>query len=157
MSDQRCTACSGTGKASYVIPGDSEPRQIGGGYSVQTMDGYGTRACECVRDLPSMYGRAKWWEWESVYSAEVSVPVGDETISISVGCEVPRSERGRRCHRTVENCYYPALIDLEASSEKVTLFSSTARELAAALIAAAEACEKADVPVPDATTTAVPQ
>lgn len=147
-----CSVCNGTGKVSYVIPGDPEPRPIGGGplagYTVQTMDGYGTRACECVRNLPAIYGKATWWESESPYSAVVDIPVGKDTVEVSVSLEVPRNENGRRCHRTVENYYYPALIDVEVSFEKLTLFPDTARELAAALIAAADACEKADVPVP---------
>lgn len=149
MSEPPKCGCKGTGKIGYVIPGDPEPRPIGGGCTVQIGDGYGTRACECVRDLPAIYDRATWWEWESVYSAEVSVPVHDDSISIRVGCEVPRKEDGRRCHRTADNCYYPALIDLEVSCEQLTLFPDTARELAAALIAAADACEKADVPIED--------
>jgi hypothetical protein len=148
MSGKHCTICHGTGKVGYVIPGDPEPRPFGNnGMTVQTMDGYGTRACECTRDLPAIYDLATWWELESIYSAEVIALLGE--ISIKAECEVPRNENGRRCHRTVENCYYQALIDLELSRPKVTLFPDTARELAAALIAAAEACDKADEPVHD--------
>ena len=148
-----CTICNGTGKVGYTIPGDPEPRYIDGGpnegYTIQTMDGYGTRACECVANLPAIYDRATWWDLEYVHSAEINVPFGSESVSLSVYCEVPRAENGRRCHRTNANCWYPAMIDVEVSAEKLTLFPATARELAAALLAAAEACEKADVLVPD--------
>jgi hypothetical protein len=57
--------------------------------------------------------------------------------------EVPRDKRGRRLHRTQENFYYPTMIDVELPS-RLLMHPDMARDLAAALVAAAEVCEKAD-------------
>lgn len=139
-----CERCGGTGKVSYRTLGSLDPTPIGDGMTIQDMGGSGTRACACVRDLPAIDGEATWWETEAVYSEVVGVPIGDECIEITADVEVPRMENGQRVHRTAANAYYPPLIDVEVAAPKTTLHSDTARELAAALIAAADACDKAD-------------
>lgn len=140
-----CPKCGGKGKISYRTPGDLEPTPLGDGTTIQSMGGWGTRACECVRDLPATDGKATWWETETIYSDVVSFPIFSECVEIHAICEVPRGDDGRRYHRTAENAYYPALIDaVWPGGEKSTLHADTARELAAVLIAAADACDKAD-------------
>jgi hypothetical protein len=138
-----CEHCNGTGKQTYRFLGDAMPRDLGNGLSVQDMGGQGTRACKCVRDLPATDGEATWWETESIYSEVVTVPIGCEAVEISADCEVPRGPDGRRYHRTPENAYYPPLIRLEMECA-ATLHADTAREIAAALIAAADACDARD-------------
>lgn len=139
-----CDKCGGTGKTRYtILPSNPDPVDIGDGIVVQDMGGVGTRACVCVRDLPAIDGKAKWWETESIYSKVVVVPIGDEAVEVSADCEVPRADDGRRVHRTWENAYYPPLVEMQAP-EHVTLHSDTARELAAALVAAADACDARD-------------
>lgn len=143
QTDNPCAKCGGSGKISYRTLGDLEPTDMGDGTSIQAMGGWSTRACECVRDLPAIDGKATWWETETIHSAVVAVPIFDEAVEITADCEVPRGPDGRRYHRNYENAYYPPLIAVE-SPEKITLHSETARELAQALIAAADACDNAD-------------
>jgi hypothetical protein len=138
-----CDECNGTGKQSYRTIGDALPTDIGNGLSVQAMGGWGTRACKCVRDLPAIDGQATWWETEVIYSTVVPIPIGNEAAEITADCEIPRGPDGRRYHRTADNAYYPPLIRLELECA-ATLHSDTAREIAAALVAAADACDKAD-------------
>jgi hypothetical protein len=139
-----CEKCGDTGKIRYSFLGDVAPRPFGSdGTTIQYMGGSGTRACSCVRDLPAIDGKATWWETESIYSEVVQVPIGCECITVEADCEVPRDENGRRVHRTGDNVYYPALIRMEAPVSS-TLHSDSARELAAALIAAADECDKRD-------------
>lgn len=144
-----CEKCDGTGKLRHTTPADLEPTDIGNGVTVQGMGGISTRACSCVRDLPAIDGRATWWETESIYSTVVDVPIGCEAVEVQADCEVPRNSEGRRVHRVGENVYYPALVEV-FTPEKLTLHADTARALAGALVAAAEACEKADEEAPDA-------
>lgn len=144
MSAPICEKCGGKGKISYRTLGDLEPTQLTADTTIQAMGGWGTRACSCVRDLPATDGHATWWETETIYSEVVDVPIGSECIEVSADCEVPRGPDGRRYHRTGENAYYPPLVDVEFPTPKVTLHSESAREFAAALIAAADACDKAD-------------
>ncbi len=139
-----CEDCNGTGKISYRTLGDALPTDIGNGLSVQAMGGWSTRACKCVRDLPATDGEATWWESETIYSAVVSVPIGCEAIEIDASSEVPRGPDGRRYHRTPDNAYYPPLIRMEMECA-ATLHADTAREIAAALIAAADACDAVDL------------
>lgn len=138
-----CELCNGTGKQVYRMIGDALPRDLGNGLSIQDMGGSGTRACKCVRDLPAIHGHATWWETETIYSEVVAVPIGNEAVEITADCEVPRGANGRRYHRVGANVYYPPLIRLEMECA-ATLHSDTAREIAAALTAAADACDKAD-------------
>jgi hypothetical protein len=138
-----CDRCGDTGKISYRTLGDVEAKPFGEGTTIQNMGGWSTRACNCVRDLPATDGVATWWELETIYSEVVGVPIFNEAVEITADCEVPRGDDGRRYHRTAENAYYPPLISVE-SPEKITLHAETARELAAALIAAADACDKTD-------------
>jgi hypothetical protein len=138
-----CKECGGKGKISYRTPADLEPVDMGNGTTIQSMGGWSTRACSCVKDLPALDGVATWWDMESIYSEVVGVPIGAACIEVDADCEVPRDESGRRLHRTMENAYYPPLIRMVVPGD-VTLHSDSARELAAALIAAADACDKAD-------------
>lgn len=136
--------CGGTGKVAYKIPAAPGEINLGDGMVMVDMGGSGTRACECVRDLPAIDGKATWWESELVFSEVVPVPIGDESIELLVDGEVPRDEHGRRVHRTAHNAYYPTLVRMEALPASVTLFGDDARELAAALLRAADACDAAD-------------
>jgi hypothetical protein len=138
-----CEKCGGTGKIRYRTPGDLEPTQFTEDTTIQNVGGWSTRACSCVRDLPAIDGEATWWELETVHHAVVPVPIFDEAVEINAEVEVPRGDDGRRYHRTAENAYYPPLITVE-SPARITLHSETAREIATALIAAADACDKAD-------------
>lgn len=145
LPEPSCRRCGDTGKVGYRTLGEVEPRDMGT-FTVQDMGGWGTRACECVRDLPPVDGRATWWESETLYSKVVDVPIGCECIELRVDGEVPRMADGRRAHRTGDNVYYPTLISLEPPG-KVELFPEDARKLAEALIEAADICEQADGPV----------
>ncbi len=124
-----CELCNGSGTKTYSILGDAMPRDLGDGTTIQDMGGFGTRACQCVRDLPATDGK---------------VPIGCEAVEISADCEVPRGPDGRRYHRTPENAYYPPLIRLDMECA-ATLHADTAREIAAALVAAADACDARDI------------
>lgn len=137
-----CEKCGGTGKLRYDIAPSGEARRVGD-VIIEDRGGSGTRACPCVRDLPAVDGHAKWWESETIHSAVVDVPIFQECVEIEATCEVPRAENGQRVHRTAENAYYPPLVEVQ-TPEKLTLHSDTARELATALIAAADACDRAD-------------
>lgn len=137
-----CNICNGTGKVVHHEPPAPE-RDLGNGMTVQCMGGSFTRACDCACDLPPIDGEATWWDQETIYSAVVTTAFFDEAIEISCKCEVPRREDGRRVHRTAENFYYGTTVDIEGA-EKLQLLPEEARKFAAALIAAAEACERAD-------------
>lgn len=139
-----CEKCGGTGVVSYKTLGDAMPRDIGNGMTVQDMGGSGARPCECVRDLPAIDGEATWWSSESIYSEVVVVPIGNECVEIAATCEIPLNGGGRRLRRTADNAYYPPLVEVQVAQPNMTLHSDTARELAASLIAAADACDKAD-------------
>lgn len=136
--------CGGTGKVAYKIPASPGEINLGDGMTMVDMGGSGTRACECVRDLPAIDGHATWWEDERLFGEVVPVPIGDTAIEVTVDGEVPRDERGRRMLRTPENAYYPTCTRLEVPGPSVTLFGDDARALAAALVRAADACDKAD-------------
>lgn len=138
-----CERCNGTGRQTYRRIGDAMATDIGGGVSVQSLGGHGTRACQCVRDLPAIHGEATWWETESIYSEIVDVPIGCECIEVAADCEVPRRDDGRRLHRAPHNAWYPPLVTVE-SPASVTLHAQDARKLADALTAAADACEARD-------------
>jgi len=139
-----CEKCGDTGKLRYSIAPTPGTIDLGDGMTMVDMGGSGTAACECVRDLPAIDGKATWWESEQIYSENVPVPIGCDSIDVAVDGEVPRDEHGRRVHRVGENAYYPTLIRLEASRPCLTLFADDARALAKALIEAADACEAAD-------------
>jgi hypothetical protein len=144
MSAVACEACGGKGTIAYRVEGDFEPTPVGNGVSAQNMGGWSTRPCKCVKDLPATDGSAKWWDSETIYSTAIPVPVGDTAIEVSADCEVPRAENGRRLHRTADNAFYPPLITLETDRPSLTLFAEDARALAAVLVAAADACDRAD-------------
>jgi hypothetical protein len=144
MSRETCDKCGGTGKINYRTPGDLEPTQLTEDTTIQNIGGWSTRACSCVRDLPATDGHATWWESETIYSAVVDVPIGAECIEVKAECEVPRGDDGRRYHRTADNSYFPPLVELEFPRPGVMLHAEDARKFAAALIAAADACDKAD-------------
>ena len=138
-----CEKCGGKGTITYRTLGDAMPTPLGDGTTIQATGGHGTRPCECVRDLPAIDGKATWWSSESIYSKVVVVPIHNEAVEISADCEIPLMDNGRRVHRTAENAYYPPLVEVE-TPPSLTLHSDTARELATALVAAADACDKAD-------------
>lgn len=140
-----CDKCEGAGKRRYsILPSHPDPVNVGDGTIVQDMGGSGTRACECVRDLAPVDGSAAWWESESLHSEVIGIPIGDECIEIEADGEVPRGEDGRRVHRTLENAYYPALVRMTVAVSATTMHGDTARDLAAALLRAADACDRAD-------------
>lgn len=89
-------------------------------------------------------GKATHWSLESIFSAQVDVPFHNEYIEIGVSTEVPLNDAKQRVVRR-GNRYYPTTIDVECSHSDFTLFPDTARELAKALLAAADACEAADM------------
>jgi hypothetical protein len=101
-----------------------------------------TIPCECRKALPPREGQASWWGLESIYSQDVRIPVGDESFEVSVSAEVPYDSANYRVQRR-GNRYYPTLIDIECP-DFMTLHACTARDLARALLAAAEAAEKID-------------
>lgn len=138
-----CDKCGDTGVVRYTTLGDAEPHDMGDGTMIQDMGGSGSRACSCVRDLPAIDGKATWWESEPIHSVVVGIPIGNECCEIVADCEIPRNDQGRRLHRTADNAYYPPLVNVDGLGH-ATLHSDTARELAAALVAAADACDKAD-------------
>ena len=140
---ESCNICNGTGKVVHREP-PSAPEDFGNGVTVQCMGGSSTRACACVRDLPPIDGKATWWDQETIYHAVVTSEMWDEAVEISCRCEVPRREDGRRVHRTAENFCYSTTVDIEGP-EKLQLLPADARKFAAALVAAADACERADV------------
>lgn len=138
-----CEKCGGTGILAYRIAGTVDKIDLGNGTTIQDMGGHGSRPCPCVADLPAIDGTATWWSSESIYSTVVMVPIGNECCEISADCEIPLNDAGRRLHRTGENAYYPPLVKVLGLAD-ATLHSDTAREIAAALLAAADACDKAD-------------
>lgn len=138
-----CAECGGTGKIGYRTLG-GDVVNLGNGVVMEELGGWSTRPCACVKDLPAADGKASWWTSETVYAETVAIPIGNEAVEITADCEVPRAENGRRVHRTAENAYYPPLVDVVTDRDKLTLHSDTAREIAAALIAAADACDEAD-------------
>lgn len=137
-----CAECGGKGKISYRTPkGDSYKL---GDTVVTDLGGISTRPCKCVKDLAPVAGKATWWTSDVIYTETVVIPIGSEALEITAECEVPRGENGAALLRTAANAYYPPLIDLTTERDKLTLHSDTAREIAAALVAAADACDKAD-------------
>lgn len=104
--------------------------------------GSSTLPCACRAALPPRPGHASWWSTESVLSLDVKIPIFDESVSIAVDAEVPMSAENFRVQRR-GNRYYPTLIHIEAPAD-MTLHACTARDLARALIQAAEAAEKVD-------------
>lgn len=108
----------------------------------QGQGAYGTRLCDCRKALPPREGRVAWWTLERVFSVDVSIPVGHDSVSISVDAEVPISAENYRVHRH-GNRYYPTLIELHGGGD-LTLHACTARALARALLDAAQAAERID-------------
>lgn len=149
-----CEKCKGTGKVTYRILPASPPVVTASRLVIEDLGGTGTRACECVRDLDAIDGKASWWETERLFGEVVAVPIGDECIEIEVDGEVPRRADGQRVHRTVENAYYPALVRMTVDASASMMHGDTARELAAALLKAADVCDAADAHLRPAVTGA---
>ena len=141
-----CAKCGGTGKIRYGTIGDALPIDLGNGTTIQAMGGFGTRACECVRDLPAIDGDACWWETEDIYSTHITegVVMGSECIYVSADCEVPRNDLGRRVHRTARNAYYPPMVRVEVDGGSVTMRVDGAEKLIEALTAAVQLCGNAE-------------
>lgn len=129
-----CDKCNDTG--AYVVT-HRETMPNGG-----ELAGSSTIQCLCRAAIPPRQGRAVWWSSESVLSIDVKIPIFDESVSITVDAEVPMSKDNFRLQRR-GNRYYPTLIHIEAPKD-MTLHACTARDLARALIQAAEAAEKVD-------------
>lgn len=143
--ERPCAKCGGSGKVVYDVPPALEEHRLTDGTTIRDMGGFDTRACSCVAGLPAHDGKATWWGLESVFNEVVSIPIHCEAVEIDAQVEVPRDEGGRRVHRTARNAFYPPLVEAQ-TPESLTLHAETARELAAALIAAADACDEADRP-----------
>jgi hypothetical protein len=101
-----------------------------------------TVPCSCRAELPARKGEAKWWGTEQVYAADVQIPIGNERASISVSAEVPYDAKNFRVERR-GNRYWPTLVNVESPAD-MTLHPETARELAQALLAAANAADAID-------------
>ena len=138
-----CGKCGGSGTLTYRTLGDALPTPMGNGTTVQAMGGFGTRPCECVRDLPAIDGEATWWGSETIFSEVVQVPIFNEAAEVNAECEIPYRGDGRRVHRTAANAYYPPLINVD-TPRSMTFHAEDARKFADALRAAADACDKAD-------------
>jgi hypothetical protein len=136
----RCEKCHDEG--AYGVTEPAETFKLADGGELVSGPSYVTVLCDCRRALPPREGVAQWWTQEQVYGVDVSIPVFDEQVSIRVQAEVPVSGDNYRVQRR-GNRYYPTLIHIEAP-ESMTLHSDTARSLARALIAAAEAAERVD-------------
>ena len=135
-----CSKCDG--KGAYGVTEPAETRTFPDGSQAVFGPSYSTQPCECRAVLPPRDGTAAWWSVESIYGIDVTIPIFDETFSISVKAEVPMSADNYRVHRR-GNRYYPTLIDVECPKD-MTLHACTARDLARALIAAAEVAERVD-------------
>jgi hypothetical protein len=138
-----CAKCDD--KGAYGVEEPEEKRQMADGSTWVFGPTYSTVLCDCRKDVPPRDGKASWWTLESVYDADVVIPIGDESVSVKVSAEVPMSDDNYRLHR-FGNRYYPTLIDVEVSHDKLTLHSDTARELAKALMAAADSADRIDNP-----------
>ena len=141
--------CGGTGKIDYVHREPESAARESGGVIIGPATTYGSRLCECRRTLEPREGEARWWESETVYEAEWSAEVFELGAEIVVKAEVPISEDNYRLVRSDENRYWPCSVDVELYRGKATasfpgLWSHEARDLAAKLIAAAEAVEAID-------------
>lgn len=145
-----CERCGGKGKISYRTIGDAMPRDIGNGVQVQDMGGWGTRACECVRDLAPVDDKATWWESEIVWSEVWDDSIlPDSVLELEVSAEVPRRADGRRVVMR-GNRYYPTWLDvILPNGDKLMLHPEQARGLALKLMAGALACEAVDEPCTD--------
>lgn len=126
-----CEKCKDTG--AYVVNTEDEGKGFGG---------YSTYRCVCRMMLAPREGTASWWASETVLSVDVTVPIFNEMISIEVSSEVPMSADNYRVLRR-GNRYYPTLITIETPPH-LTLHADTARNLARALMQAAEAVDKID-------------
>lgn len=143
--------CDGSGQIKYV---EREPetvrRPIGGGLELGPMVTHGTHLCRCRWEAEPRVGDARWWTSRSVYSAEWESSVHRHEGEIMVRGEVPVSDENFIVHRTGENFYYPTTIDLDFDQDWLhSLFPDEARDLAAKLVAAADAADAYDE-VPDA-------
>lgn len=134
-----CARCEGTGKIVDRYDHLDEKGEVVGHTST-------TRACKCVDDLPPVNEQAGWWTLDKLMAEHFVVPIFNDVLTVDVSTEVPRRADGRRCLRTLENCYWPTLIEVEGPA-KMTLHADTARELGELLIRAADIADKADVPV----------
>jgi len=87
------------------------------------------------------------WSTESVYAADVQIPIFNESLDISVSAEVPMLDTERQPRRG--NRYFPTLITVDGPSD-YSMHPETARELAKRLIEAADAADAIDQPDTDA-------
>lgn len=140
-----CEECKGTGKIGYRTPADPTPRVLVDGTTITQGEGWGTRPCKCVRELPAIEGQATWWGTETVWERVVECGVfPDDLAELTVRPEVPYAENGMRVHRR-GNRYFGTHVDAMFPTS-AWLMPDDARRLALALLAAAEAADAIDNP-----------
>jgi hypothetical protein len=135
--------CDGTGRISYVThePEDAQ-REVAPGVVIGPATTWGSYLCRCRWALEPRPGQASWWVSKSIYEAEWYAEVFDRHLSVSVTAEVPVSSDNYIVEKR-GNRYYPTFVDI---GEATWVRPEEARELAALLIAAADAAETYDVP-----------
>ena len=135
--ESTCAVCLGTGNIRY------EHRHESGAME------WGTRLCGCREVVPAREGKAHWWSLETLFERELEIPIGRESFLVEVKAEVPIDSQNYRVQR-LGNRYYPTLIDVHLGSAELSLHPDTAREIAKALIEAADMADKTDLPDTDA-------
>jgi hypothetical protein len=111
----------------------------------------GSHPCPCRSQAEPRYGKASWWSSEQIHHEIVHLLQSDDICEITVTVEVPYSEDNYRLHRTRENRYYPASIQISGleGCDGFGLLDYHVEELAAALNRALVVARKADEPAPD--------
>ena len=136
-----CVKCAGTGAIAY-----ERTRQYG---DMETHE-CGSNPCDCRMMLPPREGVVQWWSLETTYERTITLPMIDRRIVVSVRSEVPLSQDNYRVVMR-GNRYYPCTVDIGLhGSDSESLWPSLARELAVALIEAADRCDAIDKPCLDA-------
>ena len=146
-SDCPLGLCDGSGEIKTIErePEDTQ-KPIGEGYYIGPSTCYTSRLCDCRANLGPRAGEARWWSSKTIYSDEWESQVHQHAGEIVVCAEVPISEDNYIVEKR-GNRYYPTFVDVDFESDWLhALFPDEARELAAKLIAAADACDAYDKP-----------